>query len=108
MEVTDCEPPTRAVLESLSSGVHYRTTFDLEPAEDGTRIQLCFGAEHPDPTLLDRITATAFGRVGIVLTRKLLQQDIADIAAAAKATETPTTDRSSTPERPMPTQQRRS
>lgn len=88
MEVTGCEPPTRAVLESLSCGVHYRTTFDLEPADEGTRIQLSFGATHPDPTLLDRITATAFGRVGIVLTRKLLQQDIADIAAAAAASET--------------------
>jgi uncharacterized protein YndB with AHSA1/START domain len=84
MEVTGVEPPHRTVVEAHSGGVHYRTVFTLEPHERGTRIELCFGATHPDPTLLHRLTAAAFGRVGIVLTRKLLQQDLVDIAEAAR------------------------
>jgi carbon monoxide dehydrogenase subunit G len=86
MEVTGCDPPHRTVVEARSAGVLYRTTFSLEPAEDGTELTVCFGASHPDPTLLQRVTVAVFGRVGEALTSRLLAQDLEDIAARAEST----------------------
>jgi carbon monoxide dehydrogenase subunit G len=85
MEVTGCDPPHRTVVESRSAGVLYRTMFSLEPAEDGTLLTVCFGASHPDPTLLQRVTVAVFGRVGEALTSRLLAQDLEDIAARAES-----------------------
>jgi hypothetical protein len=85
LEVTGVDPPRRTVVESRDHGVRYRTVFSLQRREDGTRLEMCFGASHPDPTLLFRLTSAVFGRVGMALTRKLLEQDLADIAAAAES-----------------------
>jgi uncharacterized protein YndB with AHSA1/START domain len=83
LEVTASEPPRRTVVESRAHGVHYRTVFSLEPVEEGTRLEMCFGASHPNPTWLHRLTTTVFGPVGLALTRRLLEQDLADIGARA-------------------------
>jgi uncharacterized protein YndB with AHSA1/START domain len=85
MEVTAVDRPRRTVVESRSHGVLYRTVFSLQPVEEGTRLEMCFGASHPDPTLLFRVTSAVFGRVGMALTRKMLEQDLADIAARAES-----------------------
>ncbi|WP_148575089.1 SRPBCC family protein [Nocardioides caldifontis] len=85
MEVTGSDPPRRTVIESRSTGVLYRTVFTLEPIADGTELSVCFGASHPDPTLLQRVTVTVFGRVGAALTSRLLNQDLEDIARRAES-----------------------
>ncbi len=85
MEVTGCEPPHRTVIESQRSGVRYRTEFTMQTQDRGTLLRACFGATHPDPTLLHRLTSATFGRVGEALTRRVLQQDLADIAAAVES-----------------------
>jgi uncharacterized protein YndB with AHSA1/START domain len=87
MEVTGCDPPHRTVVESRSTGVLYRTVFTLQPAEDGTELSVCFGASHPDPTLLQRVTVAVFGRVGAALTSRLLAQDLEDIAARVESSD---------------------
>ena len=87
MEVTGCDPPHRTVVESRSTGVLYRTVFTLQPAEGGTELNVCFGASHPDPTLLQRVTGAVFGRVGAALTSRLLAQDLEDIAARAESSD---------------------
>src|SRR3712207_3338181 len=87
MEVTECVSPRRTVVESRSNGVLYRTVFTLEPVDDGTELTVCFGASHPDPTLLQRVTVAVFGRVGVALTSRLLGQDLEDIAARAESSD---------------------
>lgn len=84
LQVTACTPPRSTTVESRSGGVDYTTTFTLEAIEDGTLLTLSFGASHPDPNLLQRLTATVFGRVGTAVTTRLLAQDLADIAAHAE------------------------
>jgi uncharacterized protein YndB with AHSA1/START domain len=84
MEVTECDPPHRTTVTSRSAGVDYRSVFTLEPVEADTRLTICFGASHPDPNLLQRLTVTLFGHVGAAVTTRLLNQDLADIAARAE------------------------
>jgi carbon monoxide dehydrogenase subunit G len=84
MEVTASAPARRTTVEARSGGVEYRTVFTLEPAEEGSLLTVCFGASHPDPTWLQRVTAAVFGPVGAALTAKLLAQDLADIAVVAE------------------------
>ncbi|HET6562717.1 MAG TPA: SRPBCC family protein [Marmoricola sp.] len=84
LEVTAAEEPRRTTVEARSGGVEYRTVFTLEPADEGTLLSVCFGASHPDPTWLQRVTAAVFGPMGAAMTTKLLAQDLADIAAVAE------------------------
>jgi uncharacterized protein YndB with AHSA1/START domain len=81
LEVSECDPPRRATVTTRAAGVEYRTVHTLEPTDEGTLVTVCFGASHPDPNLLQRLTATLFGRVGAAVTTRLLSQDLADLAA---------------------------
>lgn len=87
MEVADCDPPRATTVTSRSAGVEYRKVWTLEPTDDGTLLTVCFGASHPDPNLLQRLTATLFGHVGAAVTTRLLGQDLADIAARAESSD---------------------
>ncbi len=87
MEVAESDPPRSTTVTARSSGVDYKTVFSLEPVEDGTLLTVCFGASHPDPNLLQRLTVTLFGHVGAAITTRLLNQDLADIAARAETVE---------------------
>lgn len=84
--VTAVEPPRRTTVEA-DSGVHYTTEFTLEPTAEGTDLRVTFGAHHPDPNLLQRLTFAVFGHVGARLTTRMLCQDLADIARRAEATD---------------------
>ena len=84
MEVSESDPPRSTTVTARSSGVDYRTIFTLDAVEDGTLLTVCFGASHPDPNLLQRLTSTLFGHVGAAVTTRLLNQDLADIAARAE------------------------
>ncbi len=84
LEVAECRPSRGTTVVSRSAGVDYRKVYTLETDDDGTLLTVCFGASHPDPTLLRRLTATLFGHVGAAVTTRLLAQDLADIAARAE------------------------
>lgn len=86
MYVTAVEPPRRTTVEA-DSGAHYTTEFVLEPVDGGTDLRVTFGAHHPDPNLLLRLTFAVFGQVGIRVTTRMLTQDLADIARRAEAAE---------------------
>lgn len=85
MEVASCDRPRGTTVVSRSAGLEYRKVYGLEPTEAGTLLTVCFGASHPDPTLLRRLTATLFGHVGAAVTTRLLHQDLADVAARAES-----------------------
>lgn len=83
-EVSDSQPPRSTTVTSRSGGVDYRKVYTLEKTDEGTLLTLCFGASHPDPNLLQRLTATLFGQVGAAVTTRQLTQDLADVAARAE------------------------
>ena len=85
LEVAECDPPSSATVTSRAAGVDYRWVYSLEEEAGGTKVTLCFGASHPDPNLLQRLTATFFGRVGAAVTTRLLNQDLAEVAARAES-----------------------
>lgn len=84
MYVTEVDPPRRTTVEA-DSGAHYTTEFVLTPVEGGTDLRVTFGAHHPDPNLLQRLTFAVFGQVGARVTTRMLTQDLADIARRAEA-----------------------
>ena len=83
-QVAESRAPRRALITSRSAGVDYRKDYTLEKTEEGTLLTVCFGASHPDPNLLQRLTATLFGHVGAAVTTRQLAQDLADVAARAE------------------------
>lgn len=84
MTVSEVIPRQRTTVTAATGGVDYTTVFTLAPREDGTEITMTFGADHPDPTLLQRVTSTVLGPVGIKVTSRLLTQDLEDIARRAE------------------------
>jgi len=85
MWVTEVEPERRTVVEASSRGARYITVFDLNPAGSGTLLEVTFGARTVDPNRFERALWSVFGRLGAQVTRKALEQDLQDIAAAARA-----------------------
>jgi len=84
MQVTAVDLETRSyVVEAASGGTNYRSTLSVTPADAGSVITMTFGAD-PDGAL-QRFLAATLGRLFAGTTRRALQQDLADIAAAAAA-----------------------
>ncbi len=81
MEVTALDPGRSYTVEADGHNVHYVSTLSLEPTEGGTRITMSFTAQ-PDG-LISKVLANTVGRLMIGTTRKALQRDLEDIAAAA-------------------------
>lgn len=69
--------------EAASHGMRYRTRFDLEPTEAGTRLVVSFDGE--PQTFASRLMGATLGRLFMGATRKALEQDLADIDRAATA-----------------------
>ena len=85
MEVTQLEPGKSYVLEAESHGARYRSEMTVEPIEDAAcRLTMSFGAEAQGT--ISKILAATIGRLFERSTRKALQKDLADIAAAAEGT----------------------
>lgn len=87
LEVVENDPARRTVLASSTRGVDYRTETTLEPsapAVGGTTVTIRFTACTPQrgglAGLVDRLTSPLGARV----TRRMLAQDLADLAAAAE------------------------
>lgn len=88
MEVTAVDEGRSYTVEAHSGGVHYRSVMSVEPDGDGARIRMSFaGEEEGKVGLVGRIVARTAGKAIEKATRKALQQDLDDIAAAAEATD---------------------
>ncbi len=84
LEVTSVQQGRSYTVEADSRGAHYRSTMRVEPlGPDRSRLHLTFGAE--PGSLLGRIFSAAIGRLFAGATRKALQGDLDDIAAAAES-----------------------
>jgi len=84
MQVTAVDLETRSyVVEARSGGTHYRSTLSVTPADAGSVITMTFGADPDGP--VQKVLAATLGRLFAGATRKALQQDLVDIAAAAEA-----------------------
>lgn len=83
MWVTAVEPVHRTVVEAESHGTHYTSTFTLAPAGTGTHLEMRFAARAVRPSRVQRVLWALGGKVGLRATRKALEEDLRDIAAAA-------------------------
>lgn len=86
MEVTELEAPHRTEVTAVQGDVTYRTVFTLaaKPA-GGTELVMLFGASQPLQRGLKKLLGAATSRLGASATRRMMEQDLQDIAAAAAA-----------------------
>jgi carbon monoxide dehydrogenase subunit G len=83
MEVTALEPGRSYVVESRGRGARYRSELGVEPDALGeSRLWMTFGAVPEGP--LGRLLAATIGRLFLGATRRMLRQDLDDIAKAAE------------------------
>lgn len=83
MEVTAVDPGRSYTVESDGRGAHYRSVITVEPHNGHTNLSMTFGGEPQGA--LGKVMAATVGRLFTGATRKALEQDLADIAAAAEA-----------------------
>lgn len=83
--VESADPPHSTVVRSQAGGVYYTTTFEVTPRAAGSRITMRFAGEQQAPSVLQQIAWTILGPLGMRVTRKAMQGDLDDIAAAAES-----------------------
>lgn len=84
MQVAEVDPERRTVVVSESRGARYRTVFDLTPSAGGTDLSVEFSGESGPLGAFAQLAMTVFAPLAKRATRKALEQDLADIAAAAE------------------------
>ncbi|MDN5601153.1 MAG: SRPBCC family protein [Brachybacterium sp.] len=85
MEVAESEPGRRTVVLSPVGDLLYRTELTLRPREGGgCELAMTFGAEQPPQTGLKALAATLLAGVGLRAAQRSMEQDLLDIAAAAR------------------------
>ena len=88
MEVVGIVPGRSTTIAAEAHGMRYRTEFTLEPIEGGAgtllRMRFSGGSESPSPSWIQRAAAKLTARLGMAATRKAMEQDLADIAAAVE------------------------
>lgn len=84
MEVTAIEPGASYTVESDGKGAKYTSIMSVAPSSDGgSTISMSFAGE---PTgAVSRIMSATLGRLAAGATKKMIEQDLQDIAAAAEA-----------------------
>lgn len=83
MQVTAVDPGRAYTVEADSRGAHYRSVLGVEPMGSGRcRVFMTFDGQ-PGSTL-GKVMAATVGRLFEGATRKALEKDLADIAAAAE------------------------
>lgn len=83
MEVTAIESGRSYTVEADNHGTHYVSRMIVEPSGEGSLLRMTFGAEQAGR--FNRLLARTVGKAFEGATRKALQQDLDDIAAAAEA-----------------------
>lgn len=71
-------------VKARQGGADYTTRFTLEDRDGGTELALFFGAEVLEPTFFSKVMMAAFGKLGMIVTRRALAKDLAEIAAKAE------------------------
>lgn len=86
MWVAECDPLRSTEVRAESGGATYVTQFQLAPLADDTRTELSmrFAADVSNISGLQSVAMKLFGRFAARASRKALDQDLADIAAAAE------------------------
>lgn len=82
MVVTDIDEGRSYTVHAESNGTIYTSVFTLEPVGEMTRLSMRFGGEPSGA--LGKVLANTLGRLFAGATRKMLQRDLDDIAAAAE------------------------
>ena len=83
MRVTSVDEGRAYTVESESSGTTYTSEMRVEPTDAGSRITMSFSGE-PSGSMA-KFFASTVGKLFESGTRKALEQDLADIAAAAES-----------------------
>lgn len=83
IEVTAVDEGRSYTAEAVSGGTRYRSTVSVEPSGSGSTLRMTFGAEVRGGRIR-QLAARTMGRAFEGATRKALEQDLADIAAAAE------------------------
>lgn len=81
MWVSAIDPGKSTVISAESGGVEYTTTFRVKPSSLGTRLECEFSAHSEGAGLGQRLAWAVFGGVGAKATKRMLEQDLDDIAA---------------------------
>jgi len=84
MKVVSVDEPTSTSVVSESSGTTFTTTYTLTPTDTGTLLKCEFRGEPGVMTTSQKIMTALFSTAGMNASRKLLEQDLADISAALK------------------------
>jgi carbon monoxide dehydrogenase subunit G len=86
MWVADNDPWRGSVVRAESGGADYVTTFLLTPLDNAARTELTvrFDAQLTSASTLQKFGMKVFGGLAEKATRKALEQDLTDIAAAAE------------------------
>lgn len=89
MEVVGIDEGRSTMIAAEAHGMAYRTEFTLEPTttEAGgpaTVLRMRFGGSLLSPSWVQRAMAKLTAPLGMAMTRKMMQQDLDDIAAAAE------------------------
>lgn len=84
MEVTALEPLRRSEVTARNGEVTYHTVHSLVEKPGGTDLVMEFGMEMPAKRGITRLMNAAMAKVGFSATRKVMEQDLQDIAVAAE------------------------
>jgi len=84
MEVVGIDEGRSTMIAAEARGMAYRTEFTLEPTPEGTLLRMRFGGSLQSPSWVQRVAAKLTARLGMAVTRKMMQRDLDDIAAAAE------------------------
>lgn len=85
MEVSAIEEGEATEIVSQAPGMRYRTRFELHEVPHGTLLTMSFSGTQETATAWSRFVARVTSPLGERVTRKVMAQDLADIAAAAQA-----------------------
>ncbi|MCS6711578.1 SRPBCC family protein [Brachybacterium sp. EF45031] len=85
MQVVEVDAPHRTTVTAAHKGTQYRSEFLLEPVPgDQTKLTTVFGASSPARTGALAMVGRALGALGMRVTTKAMDTDLADIAAEAE------------------------
>ncbi len=85
--VVDVEPPRRLVLSSPGAGVDYRVTWTLRPVPRRGRTIVTVTQEALPSASYGRVVALFLGGLAARVVESALRRDLADLAAATRATD---------------------
>jgi carbon monoxide dehydrogenase subunit G len=85
MWVAQADPPRSTTVKARQGSTDYTTRFTLAGRDGGTDLTLTFGAELANPSRMSKLALALFGKLGMLITRKALAKDLAEIAAKAES-----------------------